>query len=233
MNEGIEKINDDINNINIWIKKQGMSLNPTKTMAIIIGSKQKLKNINELHTNMPKIKVESIEIEYSKSVKYLGVHINETLSAETHVDSITKRVNFTLSKIKHCRNTITPSIKLKLIKSVVNPIFDYGSILYHGFKIHGTGKDEDRVQLLQNSCIRYICNLTKRDLVSEKYTELKLLNAYNRRSVLICGFIHSFIHTKKPIYLSDIFKVSKNNTRAGIHTITLTIKKVKLTRDQI
>lgn len=111
-------------------------------------------------------------------------------------------------------------------------IFDYASILYHGYGIHGTNDDESRLHVLMNSYIRFICNLSNRDYVSEKYIELGILNAYFRRSFLICCFIYNFLETNTPSYLNNIFVRSTNNTRAGTDTFTLMVKMIRLTRDE-
>lgn len=50
--------------------------------------------------------------------------------------------------------------------------------------------------------------------------------------MLICCFIYNFIHTKIPYYLNDIFIRNNNQTRSGLDTISLMVKKVKLTRDE-
>lgn len=231
--DSIIKINEDINRINDFINQHGMQLNPSKSQSIIIGNNKSIQNIYQNLHEIPKVKVCNLPIEYSNSVKYLGFNFNNTFNSETHVNSIIKNVNFVLSKIKHCRGSLNTDIKLKLFKGVINPFFDYCAIIYHGFGTHGTGGDQDRLRVLYNSCIRFVCNLSGRDHVSEKYIELKLLNDFNRRSFLICVIIHSFIHTGKPLYLSNIFERQSSITRAGSDTITLKFIKVSTTKDEL
>lgn len=132
----------------------------------------------------------------------------------------------------HCRRSVKENTKLELVKGVLCPIFDYASMIYHGFNIHGTGDDESRLNVLMNSCIRFICNLSMRDHVSEKYNKLKLLNAKNRREMLMCSFIYNYVYTRTPSYLSDIFVLNNNRTRSGMDTKSLIVKKIKRTRDE-
>ena len=70
----IENINNDIINIDNYIKNHGMQLNPSKTKAIIIGDKKLIAIVNN-NINIPKVKVCDLEIEYSESVKYLGFNL--------------------------------------------------------------------------------------------------------------------------------------------------------------
>lgn len=232
VNSAILKINSDVNAINEWIRKVGMQLNPDKTQAIIIGSPYNLRKIGTIGNEIAKICVCDFEVPYSTTVKYLGYHFNETFTSKNHVNIISRNVNFALSKIRHCRRSVKEETKLQLVKGVICPMFDYASIIYHGFNIHGTGDDELRLNVLMNSCIRFICNLSMRDHVSMKYNKLELLNAKNRREMLICSFIYNFIRTRTPSYLSDIFILNNNNTRAGLDTKSLVMKKIGNTRDE-
>lgn len=228
----ISMINRDIEAIDKWIKANGMQLNPEKTQTTIIGSKNNLNKISQNNILIPKIRVGPIEIEYSDSVKYLGVHFNSLFTASNQIAQISKNVNFTLSKIRHCRKSVGPKLKLKLVKGVICPLFDYAAIIYHGFGIHGTGEDENKLRILYNSCIRYICNLSHRDHVSESLNELEMLNAFNRRSFLITNIIYSFLNTGEPKYLANIFKTNQNQTRAGMDTITLLTRQVRNVKDE-
>lgn len=204
-----------------------MQLNPSKTQTAIIGSKHNQNKIKDYEQNIKKIRVKATEIEYAQSVKYLGFNFNSLFNSENQVNSIIKNVNFTLSKLRHCKNSVNTETKLQIIKAVVCPIFDYAAIIYHGHNIHGSGMDEMRLNVSMNSCIRYISNLYVSDHISNKYNELKILNAFNRREMLICCFIYNYIHTQTPAYLKDIFKINKNKTRSGTDTISLIVKQVK------
>lgn len=102
------------------------------------------------HSTIPKIHVGGFAIHYSPFAKYLGYTINNTFNSNNHVEY--------LSKIKRCKRNIPPDAKLRIINGVVLPLFDYGSVLYHGHKISGTNADEKRIQVAHNNCIRCINN---------------------------------------------------------------------------
>lgn len=111
----INKINSDISKINDYINRHGMQLNPIKTKAMIIGN-QKSVLIIKNSENIPKINVCDLIIEYFDTLKYLGFNFNSEFSADTHVNSIIRNVNFVLSKINHCRGSLSTDIKLKLLR---------------------------------------------------------------------------------------------------------------------
>lgn len=131
-NDAIDKINEDIKAIDTWIENNGMQLNPSKTQTIITGSKWNHNKMNINVQNIKKIIVKTTQIEYSQSVKYLGFNFNMFFNSENQVNAIVKNVNFAMTKIRHCRNSVNLNTKLQLIRGVICPIFDYASIIYHG-----------------------------------------------------------------------------------------------------
>lgn len=226
----VNMVNEDLVKINKWMREHGMQLNMGKTQPIIIGSKYNIEKLNK--QELPRIKMDGKDIEYLNVVKYLGFHFNSHFTSENHVDAIVKRVGFALSQVKHRRTSLNTGLKLQLTRGIILPLFDYAATIYHGFNIHGSGIDEARINVLMNSCVRFVCNLTGRDHVSDKYIKLNLLNAFNRRVMLICCFIYNFIETKTPEYLLDIFKINNNATRAGKNTVSLVVKNVRLSRNE-
>lgn len=109
LNDAIARINADVDIINKWLIQHGMELNPKKTQAIIIGSQQNLGRVKQ--SDIPKIQVQCTKVEYSPSVKYLGFSFNENFESSDHVDEIIRKVNFSLSKINHCRRSIPADAK--------------------------------------------------------------------------------------------------------------------------
>lgn len=226
------KFNIDLNNYCNKINSKGLNLNTTKSKAMFIGSPQNLRKLNETINNIPEITVGNNKIEYVKKIKYLGFTFNENFSSDDHISSIIQKTNFSLSKIKHCRNSLPTKYKLQIFKSIINPLFDYCAIVYHDFNIHGTAYNTMRLQVAQNNCIRFICNLKKYDHVSNHRNNLDLLNASNRRIFLICTFIYSYINYSGPDYLNDIFKIVESKTRNGSSERQLVVSKVNSIRGE-
>lgn len=230
LSTNICKINSDIKNIGDWMLSNGLQLNPSKTNAIIIGSEHLLSQIN-LKT-IQQVCVDDNVIPFSSEVKYLGYFINENFNSKSQINNIIKKVNFSLSRINYIRNGILTNLKLKIVRSMIFPLFDYGAILHHGYNIYGTGNERYRLQLAQNSCIRFITNIPKFEHVTPAINKFMLHNSFNRSTFLIICFMHKYIYFGGPSYLSDIFILNKNNTRAGMDTKSLVVSKVNKARDE-
>lgn len=231
LNDALNDVNSDINDISLWVKSHGMDLNPSKTQAILISTPRNIVFLDS-RDDIHKIVVDSNIIEYSKSVKYLGYIFNNEFSSKDHTNGIIKKVNFSLSKIEHCRRYTPKDARIRIVKNVISPIFDYGSIIYHGHRVHGTGEEEKRLQIAQNSCLRYIFNLHRHEHISPFMKELGLLNLFNRRIFLIACFLHDYLTRGTVPYLKSLMTLNNNNTRAGNGMRTFNVGKFTRTRDE-
>ncbi len=75
-------LNEDLLNIDRWLKFNSMSLNPTKTKYMIVTNRN--VNVDETYS----IKVDNVEIERVNSIKYLGVYIDSHLTFRMHAEYI-------------------------------------------------------------------------------------------------------------------------------------------------
>jgi len=92
------RINADLRALVNWLNANRISLNASKTEFVIFRSPWKRLDCT------PRIKLDGTFLAPSKSVKYLGVHIDEHLNWKTHVSSVSiklRRANGALSKIRH------------------------------------------------------------------------------------------------------------------------------------
>ena len=62
-----------------WLQGNRLSLNVVKTQAMIIGSSQKLRNIDTPIVPIPHFQVNGNDIDLVKETKYLGLMIGDNL----------------------------------------------------------------------------------------------------------------------------------------------------------
>ena len=105
-------VNNDLKNLCLWLLANKISLNKTKTELIFFK-----KPNTGIHFN--NIKINGIELFLSKSVKYLGIYLEEHLNGSAHVNILLpklRRANGMLSKIRHYTSA-------EQIKSIYHEIF--------------------------------------------------------------------------------------------------------------
>ena len=108
-----------------WSRQNGMSLNPEKTKELYI-------NFSRGDTNAPPLEMDSKKIKRVVRTKLLGVTINNTLTWNEHVTNIcakaSKRIHY-LTQLK--RAGVSQSDLIQIYKSVVRPVMEYASIVWH------------------------------------------------------------------------------------------------------
>lgn len=87
-------------------------------------------------------------------------------------------------------------------------------VIYHNFGIHGTNRNDDKLEKIQNICIRYINNVNRRDHITPHRDALNLLTLYERRTLHIAGVIHKILNQTAPAYLNHLITKNENNTRS-------------------
>ena len=79
-------LSENLDRCRSWLTDNKLSLHLGKTEAILFGTKRKLKNVNNFQ-----VKCENTIIKNVKSVKYLGLTLDDNLSGESIVSNILKR----------------------------------------------------------------------------------------------------------------------------------------------
>jgi len=90
----VDEMNNCINlvleRIRVWLAANKLTLNMTKTEFLLIGSKQRLLN----STAHPTATINQFPIKQVSTVKSLGVHIDESLTWECHIDELAKKIYY-------------------------------------------------------------------------------------------------------------------------------------------
>ena len=100
-----------------------------------------------------------------------------------------------------------------LCESLILSHFNYADVVYSPFLAYHLRM---RVQRVQNSCIRLIFGLRRRDHVSNNIKSIGWLNMTNRRIIHTALTFYKIINTGKPPYL-----MRKVVTRSDVHTINV------------
>ena len=94
---------------------------------------------------------------------------------------------------------LSKETKTLLVNTLVMPKIDYASPVF--INIHSALNY--KIQKLQNSCIRFILNVKRREHISPYLQELNWLNVKNRRTFLALSLLYRILNNKEPRYLYD------------------------------
>lgn len=210
--ETVKLLCEDMNGITKFGEDYNFNINPSKSKAIILSSKSKLSKIN--YNQISPIKINNEIIEYVNKAKNLGYIMNRTNDSSDHINEILRKVYYSLSGMQPLRELLPECIKLKLIKSLILPIFDYMNVVYHNFGTHGFNRDEKRIEVMFNNCIRFIANVKRSEHISPYRKKYNLTSQNYRRSNHVATLIFKIINNMTPKYLEEIITKNQNNTRS-------------------
>ena len=125
-----EKANTDLQHIYEWLCANRLSLNVNKTKYMIFGGGNNLDN-NNLKLQINNINIEHVsEKKQSKSIKFLGIYIDEKLTWKYHINHTNKKIahaTFGINRVKH----FFPLKTLKILyHTLVQPHLTYNMIIW-------------------------------------------------------------------------------------------------------
>ena len=103
-------LNEDLAKVDKWLTANKLTLNASKTEFMLIGSRQRLSTFH----NPPSLMIDGAPIIQVTSTKSLGVHIDQTLSWNVHVENLCKKIASGIGALKRVRPFV-PHETLRLI----------------------------------------------------------------------------------------------------------------------
>ena len=155
-------------NICEWLKMNKLALNVLKTEFFIIGTSQRLNILDQTPETTPYIiSVDGCQIRRVKSVKYLGLIVDDTLTWDEHVDYISTKISKNIGIIKRVRTFLPQHSLLTLYRTLIGPYLRYCNTVW------GQCSDtlKEKLQCLQNKVARTI--------VFQRYDEANHRNILN------------------------------------------------------
>ena len=114
-------LNEDVAGVEKWLTANKLTLNACKTEFMLIGLRQRLSTFH----NPPSLMIEGTPITHVTSTKSLGVHIDQTLSWNVHVENLCKKIASGIGALKRVRSFVPHETLRSIFMSSVQPHFDY------------------------------------------------------------------------------------------------------------
>ena len=205
-------INEDVQNASNYLKGHNLSVNPTKTQPIIIGSNKYIKTLDAMQMHIPSVQVCGIEVPYCESVLNLGITIDRTLSWKNRARNVVGKCYSILAQCRRNFTYLPQSMRQKIVSSLIFPILDYGLTAM-------TDVDDQVLNILQraqNSCIRFITSAKPWEHVTPYYRELKVLKMRDGQKLAVALQTWKTSKYKTPTYLFNQYTfVSQINVRTN------------------
>ena len=207
-NSTIKEINSDLDRISTFSKNNCLRLNAGKSKFIVIGSRHNLKKLKDIQLDPIKIDNNIIEREYE--AKNLGVTVDEELTWVRHVNLSIAKGYGKLKQAYRFKNFLNESSKHHLTETYILSQFNYADIVLQNL----SEQLQNKIQKMQNRCIRFTFGLRKYDHISAFTKNKKILNMKSRRLLHSLTLMFKIKNGKAPMYLC---KRIKNHSETHSH----------------
>lgn len=200
--EAQNKVEQCLEKIYTYSSKNGLKLNPTKSVIVYFGP-----NNNWAAQNM-KIKMSDSIISVERESKYLGLIFDSQLRFRSQVSKVVRASFISLRNLYKNKDFLNYKLKKQLCEALVLSQSNYCNFVYGPCLDQ---KSKRQLQKVQNSCIRLIYGLRSRDHVTYKLDMLNWLNIEDRQKLHFACFLHRILRNGFPEYLTNKLKFRYSN----------------------
>ena len=118
--------NEDLAKVSEWLVANRLTLNQSKTEFMLIGSRQRISTFN----SSPSLTINDVPNKQVSHTKSLGVHIDENLTWNVHIEKLCKKVASGIGALKRIRPFVQPSTMQLIYNCLVQPYFDYCCVVW-------------------------------------------------------------------------------------------------------
>ena len=119
------KLQLDARNAELWSKQNKMHLNYNKTTCMLIGTRYRTPNSQQLNIYIDNNKINSVNKQ-----KLLGIYIDENLLWSDHIDYLCSNISSKISLLKQLSSYIPFEAQKMFYQGYILPLIDYGSITW-------------------------------------------------------------------------------------------------------
>ena len=210
INELLQKAKDVLTTAKAYFNSNGLLLNENETQLIFFGSRQYISSIPD-NTHL---KFGNVTLIPAQNVKNLGVHMDNYLTFNVHIDEIHKKTTGILLYINRVNDRFDSVCRVLVVQSLVL------SVLNYCLRVWGsTNKTQmDRVKKIQNFAAKVaVGGARKYDHVTPMYDKLKWLRMDVKYIYEVCLLIFK-IHKKLiPDWLFTLPTVGQVSWRKNKH----------------
>ena len=205
--ETILLINEDLERIAKFSKMSFLKINNDKSKFIVIGSKNNLNKLPRIkNIALAEIIMNGQSIERVYEARNLGITFDQYLNWNSHINGLISSAYYRLKLAYRYSKFLSEDSKYMVVESYILALFNYGSPVLQNL----TSETSNKIQKVQNSCVRFIFNTRKYEHISPLFKKRKILNMSVRRDIQSLTIIHNIVNGWAPGYLID--KIDYNYT---------------------
>ena len=214
------KTQEEINKISSWMAEHKISLNPKKTQVILI-------NHQKCAEKQIKITIGKTDLEIDDHAKYLGIHLDNRLSWNLHVEKLCKKLQKAIGVMVRLQTILSNSALRSIYFAIFHQHLQYGIVAW-GFT---TNKNLKRIDTLQRKAIRLISRAKLSANLDPIYKSLGVMKTSDIRNFEVAKFIYRLKAGHTSSVFSPLFQTTEQVHTHG--TRQSTQQKYHITRPKL
>ena len=118
----ISNLETCLSTLHSWLCFNGLSHNPDKSEAILVGTHQRLRTTFPATSS---IHISDTVVELSDQITSIGVVMDSNLTFNAHVTALCKACHFHLRSLGHIRRSLTDDMAILIVVALVQSRLDY------------------------------------------------------------------------------------------------------------
>ena len=198
------QLNHELNQIAAWINANNLTINPSKTYALIISP---FTNLNSPTLNLF---YNHHRIDVVRTVKYLGIILDNQLLFKQHIKMLESKLSRYVGIIFKLKSFLPKYILSKIYYAFIHSYLNYGLIIWGATPASNLSK----LCRIQNKALRVITGTGWREHAPPLYATQKILQLSKLITYSVAKFMHKFTNKKLPATFNHFFTaVAKIHSR--------------------
>ena len=192
--------------VSSWCSLNDMVINPSKTEAMVIATRQK----HQKEPLLLNITVDDIPVTQVNKHRLLGVVLDKSLSWQNHIEMTCKTLSRHLYVLSQLKNITDENTRKIFYEAHIKSHIDYASTLWDGLS--------DNIFKKLSSLHRRSAKLINQDpslTTDQKLKSLKMLPLKEHLSFNKSTFMYKFFSGLLPSYLNDVLPKIKQSSYAN------------------
>ena len=188
--------------IDEWFKANRLTTNSKKASKFIVSRYDtSLRTLNSFQIQMGDVVLENV-----KSIKYLGVMLDDEISWNNQIDKLSSKLSCSAGIFSKLRYYLDQRTLLQTYHSLFNSHLQY-AILCWGST---SSTNLYRLQVLQNRAIRNMTKSPRYFRLDNHYLNLRILKVKDLYNLEAAKFMHSHFHQTLPVCFNSFFRERRN-----------------------
>ena len=214
--EDRNKIQHDLENLELWENEWDMHFHPSKCSVLPISKAKRPKSTSQFsEENSQDYILHNQKLEKVSSTKYLGVTLQNDLKFDQHIDNISGKANKMLGLLRRNLRSAPKTTKELGYKALVRPILEYASSVWDPYE----EKDITKIEKVQRRAARFVLNRYRQtDSVTAMLEELGWHTLQQRRRKARLSMLHKINSGQVHIRFNKLKKLANRSGRRRGHS---------------